>query len=219
MRAEGVDYAASWEGILTAHVRRYPRLKVGDLYKLVYQAALGSEHAGVDREQAGIRLQRELATVRSQADAPLVEVIAPAGRLLRVHLWPFARRGWKPDWMLDAFIQTASGFRGSVATLQSYWQTAEALAAEGSLPFQVQELRAWLSEMRRLGFPPVHHTTAFRNAYAPAYRVVARAYLPAALAELLASDLGSAVGDSLPVTDVDSPAIRQVVEAGEWSNG
>ena len=37
--------------ILAAHVKRYPRLEIQDLYKLVYQGALGSEHAVSDPAQ------------------------------------------------------------------------------------------------------------------------------------------------------------------------
>ena len=37
-----------YKQILAAHVKRYPRLEIQDLYKLVYQGAMGSEHAVSD---------------------------------------------------------------------------------------------------------------------------------------------------------------------------
>ena len=39
-------------------------------------------------------------------------------------------------------------------------------------PFASDALEAFLSDYLALGCPAVHHTEAFRRAYAPAYRVV-----------------------------------------------
>jgi len=41
----------TYRQILAAHVKRYPRLGIQDLYKLVYQGAMGSEHASSDPAQ------------------------------------------------------------------------------------------------------------------------------------------------------------------------
>ena len=41
----------TYRQILAAHVKRYPRLEIQDLYKLVYQGAMGSKHAVGDSAQ------------------------------------------------------------------------------------------------------------------------------------------------------------------------
>jgi hypothetical protein len=48
------------ETILQDHITRYPRMQIQDLYKLLHQAALGSEHAVLDPESAWLWLAREL---------------------------------------------------------------------------------------------------------------------------------------------------------------
>jgi len=38
--------------IIANHCARYPQLEVQDVYKLIYQGVMGSEHAIADPEQA-----------------------------------------------------------------------------------------------------------------------------------------------------------------------
>jgi hypothetical protein len=48
--------------VLRAHLARYPELEVQDLYKLLYQAARGSEHAAPDPEAVRLHLTGELSS-------------------------------------------------------------------------------------------------------------------------------------------------------------
>ena len=43
--------------LLTAHLQRYPRMQLEDIYKLLHQAALGPEHAVQDAAIARARLR------------------------------------------------------------------------------------------------------------------------------------------------------------------
>lgn len=166
------EMPVSFWNLLLGHARRYPLMEVEDLYKLLHQAALGSEHAVADLASVHKALDAEFANIEPGADEPLIEPISPDGQIARVHLRPYKNQKANPEYLLRAFVRTANGFPGSLDRLRSYWAHAEALAAFEGLPVRSEEIHIFFSEMAVAGFPAVHHSEAFQNAYHPAYRVV-----------------------------------------------
>lgn len=164
--------------ILEHHARRYPHWAIADLYKLIHQAATGSEHAVSDEAQARSWLKRELAQLGPGQDEPLLDPISPDGRIVRLHLRPFARRRLDPEALLQAFILTASAFPPSADRLLDYAAVAGQLAQEGLLPFSAEQISRYFSDWQADGFPAVHHSWRYTQDYQPAYRVVARELLP-----------------------------------------
>lgn len=163
--------------ILADQIARYPRLEIVDLYKLIYQAALGSEHAVHDIAAARDWLNRELATLSEGPEEPVIDPISPEGRIVRVHLRPYVATGGDPAALLNAFVHTANTYQGSRATLTRYWLYAERLAETGGLPFSPAAMASFLAGVRSQQFPALHHSPAYREAYHPAYRVIARDFL------------------------------------------
>jgi hypothetical protein len=163
--------------ILTAHCHRYPRLQMADLYKLLHQASMGSEHAIVDPEGARAWLERELAALGTGPDEPLVDHISPDGRIARVHLRPYVAKSLDPEALLAAFLRTGRGFPGEAERLRQYGRVAEEIASASRLPFPPGSIAAFMERMAHRGFPAVHHSAAYRVAYRPAYRVVDMEYL------------------------------------------
>ncbi len=163
--------------ILTAQYRRYPHLQIVDLYKLLHQGCLGSEHAVAD--EAGVRawLERELATMGSGPEETLLDDISPSGEIVRVHLRPYVAAGRDPEVLLAAFLRTAREYRGSADRLQWCGQVAERMAAGGLLPFPPAQIGEFWRRMAQQGFPAAHHSPVYERLYRPAYRVVARAFL------------------------------------------
>lgn len=168
----------SFRPILLDHARRYPAWQIADLYKLIHQASLGSEHAVTDREQARRWLETELAQLDAAPDEALIEPISPDDAVVRVHLGPLLERRLSPALLLDAFVLTSRAFHGSIVQLQMGWREAGALSRQGLLAFDPVELDAFGVEMRAHGFPAVHHSGQYVEMYHPAYRVVARVHLP-----------------------------------------
>ena len=165
--------------ILITHSNRYPRWSVVDLYKLIYQAAMGSDHAVFDEADARKWLLEEIRNLGSVPEDPLVDSISPVGTVVRVHLRPFVRAGKNAEQLLNAFLHTAREFHGLVQHLESYSRDAVQEATEGVFPFGADELAAYLGQMKENGFPAVHHSPSFETIYRPAYRVVTRNSLPA----------------------------------------
>ncbi len=167
--------------ILAAQYRRYPRLRIADLYKLLHQASMGSEHAVSDEDSVRAWLQEELSTMGDGPEEPLVDEISPAGDIVRVHLRPYVMAGHSPAELLEAFLRTAREYRGSVEHLKRYGKVAEQVARSGLLPFQPREIGRFMQRMEEQGFPAVHHSDTFRCLYHPAYRVVVRRLLKPAI--------------------------------------
>ena len=163
--------------ILNNHLTRTPDMQLQDVYKLLHQAALGSEHAVGDEQAVQDWMNRELVEMGAGPDDPLVDPIAPDGQIVRIHLRPYIRAGKDPQALLQAFIRTANEWHGSPDQLKSFGQSAAQFAREGLLPFHAGDLGSYFIIMEQQGFPAAHHTEVYERLYRPAYRVVAIQFL------------------------------------------
>ncbi len=164
--------------LLSAHLQRYPAMRLDDIYKLLHQAALGPGHAVGDPVAARKRLDEELAGVQAASHEPARDVISPDGRLGRVHLRAFLAAGGDPDALYRAFVETAASYPASPDKLAKFCSCLGDLAAAGGIPFAPEEVNAYFDNIARQGYPAVHHSEAFREAYRPSYRVIALDLLP-----------------------------------------
>jgi hypothetical protein len=74
-------------------------------------------------------------------------------------------------------MQTANEFKGSIEKLKQNWRGIERLADSSEINFQAEELRRYISLMDSAGYPAVHHSLQYQNAYHPHYRVVSREFI------------------------------------------
>jgi hypothetical protein len=164
--------------ILIDHACRYPHWEVNDLYKLIHQAAMGSEHIISNESIVRDRLMQEFAHLGPGRDEVLVDPISPDGRIVRIHLRPFALLQFQMEPLLQAFIRTAREVSPSTERLAEYAAVAIQLDKEGMLPFSGGLVTKYFVKMRANGFPAVHHSVKYEQLYQPAYRVVSRDLLP-----------------------------------------
>ncbi len=158
--------------VVTFHLERYPEMEIVDLYKLVFQAAMGSEHAAPSRDTAAEWLERELSQLGPAPEEPTTEPLSPAGELSRVNLRKYLAEGGDVEELLGAFLATANRFEASEERLREYWGTVEVMAESGEISFAARDLKEFFAEMAERGFPAVRHSDTYRNRYQPAYRVV-----------------------------------------------
>jgi hypothetical protein len=163
---------------LLDHAARYLKWEIPDIYKLIHQAAMGSEHAAADECAARAWLLRELREMGPGTDEPLIDPISPDHSIVRVHLRPFARMGLDAEMLLAAFLRTAREFRGSAPRLERGLEDAAQLAGEGLIAADPAEIELLAARMKASGYRAVHHSAAYVDAYRPAYRVAAREFLP-----------------------------------------
>lgn len=166
-----------FQDIILDHYSRYPQMQLKDLYKLVHQAAMGSEHAVKDIQSARQWLEREIEILPGHSDEPVIDPITPDQSLVRVHLKPYLDSGGDPESLLRSFIRTANEYQGSKEVLKQYWECTKASTNQGDLPFTPGDLDSLFNHMASLDFPAVHHSEQYQVAYAPHYRVLYQGFL------------------------------------------
>jgi hypothetical protein len=134
--------------LLRSHLTRYPLFTLKDLYKLLHQGVLGSEHAVTSEPAAREWLEREIAGLGPGPEEPLIDVIACDGRIARVHLRPFLAGGGDPEVLLRAFVHTANEHRRSGRELRAAWREATILACP-VVPIDGSELPATAAPVGR----------------------------------------------------------------------
>jgi len=172
------DERDAWRRILLEQAALRPLWQLQDIYKLAFQAALGSEHAAPGEAAARRWMEDEMAMLGAGPEDLPIEAISPDGRLARVNLRPYFAAGGNLEWVLQAFLRTAVAWGGTRQVLQQYIDWAVELAAGGDLVFPVKEMHAFFDKMAEVGYPAAHHSAIYREEYQPAYRVVMREYLP-----------------------------------------
>ena len=157
---------------LLDHAAAYPALCPQDIFKFLYQGAHGCEHLLASPAAARERLLAEAATADATAPTAVTEL---SEGYVRVPL-SYLSLGLSADTLARLFFLSARHEEGGAVALSEGLAVAEALAAAGRFPFPYAAWQAALSSWRQEGFSPVHHSEAFRAAYRPAYRVIARRY-------------------------------------------
>jgi hypothetical protein len=175
---QGTITEKNFRCILMDHSHRYPEWAIEDLYKLVYQAAKGCEHAVRNAENAQDWLKTEMNNLTPGFAEPLVDIISPDDQIARIHLRPFLAGGQDSQVLLEAFMQTARAFKGSTEILILFGQYIAQLASNETFSFTEDEIVNFFRSMEERGYPAIHHSSAFNAEYSPAYRVVAIKYLP-----------------------------------------
>jgi hypothetical protein len=154
--------------ILSDHKVRYPAMRVQDVYKLIHQSACGPAHAVMSSQAAREWLENEVRNLIDPYPEPAIDPISPDGTLARVHLAPYLANGGELDTLLDAFLRTSREYRANFEKLAEYLTAAQQI---------IPGLAALTADLKLKNFPAVHHSTAYRVAYKPAYRVVLRKYI------------------------------------------
>jgi len=157
----------TFESVLRGHIARYPSIQIQDMYKLIHQAAMGSEHAIDSVEGARQWMERELAEMGAGPDESVIDPISADGQIVRVHLRPFVAQGGDPETLINAFIRTANEYHGDIQVLKSYWNIA---AGMGHFP--TDEMDDFIQSMQAQNYPATHHSPEYERLYRPAYRVV-----------------------------------------------
>jgi hypothetical protein len=111
----------SFHKIIVAQLQRYPAMQIEDLYKLVFQAAMGNEHLMADSAMVHNYLIKELESIQASTDEPLWEEISPDGQVVRLNLRPFKARQGDHRVLFQAMTQSARTFQKSPERLAQYW--------------------------------------------------------------------------------------------------
>ena len=160
-----------FSAILQSHAQRYPLMQPQDFGKLIYQSEFGPQHMIDNPAQSLSLLQHEWQSLPKQTPQPAnPEPISNS--LSRFHFASAGRPEQAAPLLNRLFMLTAQKQRGSQSGLQNRLQQLLALPLAKQLP----GLHQWLAEWQSCGWPPVHHSAHFRNAYQPHYRLLRTEY-------------------------------------------
>ena len=158
------------EEVLLEHSSRYPAMALQDYVKLLYQSEFAGGHLIEDPAKSLAWLRKERADTPDRAQ-PKWEAIG--GGLARLHIGALP-----PDTVWEAvnrlFVWTAAQNKGSRQGLEHKLQLFQAMCEKKALPVEAGQCQAFLEQYRAQGYPVIHHSQAFRQTYAPPYRVVSQ---------------------------------------------
>lgn len=164
--------------LLTQQLARYPQLQAQDLVKALYQSEFGPGHFVADEARAREYLQKELAQTVAWEDAS--SFVEPLGEnFVRVHLNGLAQSGLSAETLLKLFVLSAQQKAGDMDAFRARLEHLEQAALSGDIELKAADVQAFLAQYRAAGCPATHHSEAFRQAYAPAYRVIRAQYAQA----------------------------------------
>lgn len=168
MQNVAMEALAELEQVLAAHAERYPQMQPTDAVKLIYQNEFGGGHMIRDEQSCLEYLRREYASVQKDSGAMRYETIGNG--ILRVHLAAV------PEEELEAlgrqFIDSAARHRGFQECFREKLALLRRVTEAGVFAFGLAELDAYLADYEKAGFPAVSHSSQYRAAYHPAYRVI-----------------------------------------------
>ena len=159
--------------VLATHAASYPKMEPRDAVKLIVQSVRGGGHLIGDPSSSLARLEAELAAFSPAEQEPLAEDIG--GGFCRLHLRTALYNGLSAQTINGLFVLSSQ--KGRDVGMDNSLAVLEGLAGQGKMPFSIDECVRYVDQYRESGCPVVSHSQTYRDAYAPAYRVIAQEYV------------------------------------------
>ena len=146
-------------------------MQIVDVVKLLFQSEFGGGHmvASPSKSLAWIRAEWKDAA----SDADCLEEIGDG--MYRMYL-SVLNQGLRPETLNQMFVRTADRTIGKRERFEQKLGLLVEGCEQGDFPFPADAVRTYLKEYRALGYPPVSHSSLYRDMYHPSYRVVAECY-------------------------------------------
>lgn len=174
---------SSEKAAIERQLREYPESRVQDIYKSFCQDNLGPGHLIPDPQSARNYLESELRTYRedldsARYDAPSVRYcpVGDNGNYVRVDLSVVLDGLVGKEEFLDAFVRSANeGKRLTKEKWVEKWQEVEKTIRKDfpDITNAMEDLEEIDSYVEK-GNLIMHHSEAFREAYNPHYRIIAK---------------------------------------------
>jgi hypothetical protein len=165
--------------LLEQHLGWYPRMELRDVYKLIYQAVLGSEHLISSSEEFSRYLQLEYERLQPDSSQQLFEPLRPDGSLFRLNLRPYKSRQLGFAQLISPLLQTSQFATGTRAELQATWNTFVDLCRQYYVEnYSETATRKFTRQLTTQDFPAMHHSEVYRRLYQPAYRLISTHLIP-----------------------------------------
>ena len=160
-----------FETYFREQLHNHPSAQPRDVVKLCYQAAFGAEHLLQDIDRARAFLLKESEETKAK-DIPLYEPIS--AEICRVNLAAWKYHGMPVEWLFQMFAASFGKRENGESLFWEYLKIAGAVWTEENR--SLEDLETYLSDYRKEGLHPVHHSDIYREAEQPAYRIVDRKF-------------------------------------------
>jgi len=159
--------------LVSEHLKKYPVSRIADIYKLLFQACFGPEHAIANRENMEDWLAKEWSSISYDPNEELYEDLSLHYPIYRINLRPAKARGIAPSKIIDAFISIGNEFPKKPETFTNLWKIISRKTRAGKILLADAENIAEFDKLvREKDYPAVHHSREYSEAYRPAYRLV-----------------------------------------------
>lgn len=152
--------------LIKKHLKKYPKMQARDLIKLIYQSEFGGGHLISD---SNVSLER----LKSESELLVNHEIKHediGNDLLRVYF------GNLTDLELltlnQIFVYSASLQQGSIDSFINKLEELKRLCKESKIDFSYDDIKKEIKAYEKLNYPPISHSSVYRDTYEPHYRVV-----------------------------------------------
>jgi hypothetical protein len=167
-----------WEKLIADHIVRYPEGQLRDVYKLIYQSTLGPGHAISDTAMVRQWMEKDLSNLDTLRMEPLADTLGSCGRYARIHINRYLKEGGHPDELIQYFIATANQVPPDSNSFFCALSALKKMATDGEMAWTEPEVDEFITTQAHAQYPALHHSPEYQEKYHPAYRVVAREFVP-----------------------------------------
>lgn len=160
---------------LREYIKTYPHARIEDLVKLLYQGRLGCGHFVSDEQTACRYLAEEYKNTAVVANKPLFETIGADYCRLNLSSAHFASLPIDLVGRMFFLSATAEEKAQKALYIEDLLALGQEIAA-GRLPYSYADYQNFYEKYKQAGYPAIHHSAAYKDRYAPAYRVVRADY-------------------------------------------
>lgn len=167
---------SEYTAVFQAHAQKYPLMQPSDAVKLLFQSEFGGGHLISNKEACFNYLKAELLGSIGQISAsPAFEYIG--NDIFRVNFGSLTTSAYGYEEIFEDFLLSAQLIRGNTDVFYEKLGILEALTDTKLFGFDSSQLDDYLTSYKQAGCPMVSHSSIYRNAYKPAYRIVCAKFL------------------------------------------
>lgn len=167
-----MDEQSKLAQLIHLHCNLYSDVGIQDIYKMLYQGLFGAEHLLKDSAAARERLYDEWQSVEADVTEQLIVPVSVQGDIVRVNLCACKAMGLSLGDLWKAFFNLGQQSVPERKSFEPLWRRFLELCDNKIVPFDADLARQFGEEAQRAGYPARHHSSAYRAANQPAYRIV-----------------------------------------------
>lgn len=164
------------KSLLLEHYKRYPRMQIQDIVKLIYQNEFAGGHLIKNVEDSLLRITQEYNSLNPSFSSPPFTFEDIGNGLCRLHLSKCKEEQIDVNTINRLFVSTANTVRGSIKDYEVKLDKFRKYCTQDILPYDINELNDYIIKYKNDGYPLVSHSETYRKEYMPHYRIVKKTY-------------------------------------------